>query len=90
MERARKLMSKTMPKKLHLPQANGRTFCGLGYRDDPRVRVIDIKRQAMDEATCLNCHRIDDSRCIKNHLRECAEANVDPNTLQPLPKAAHA
>ncbi len=78
-----------MAKKLHLPQPDGRTFCGLSYRDDPRVRVLNIKRQAVDEATCLNCHRIDDARCIKNHLRECAASNVDPDTLQPLPKDHH-
>jgi len=74
-----------MAKKTHIPTAGATiTYCGilLLYSD---ALVIDLKRESIESATCGNCRRVDDSRVIKNHARECRDAGIDPNTLEPIP-----
>jgi hypothetical protein len=81
---------------IHLPDGTGRTLCGkicqqISVRGVMywRTRWLPVisPSQCVEEATCKACHRVDDSRAVKNYLRECREAAVDPDTLQPLPKA---
>ena len=72
-----------MAKKIHLQHPERyRTLCGQPIRVD--TKLIDSRRQCVDEATCLNCHRVDDAQCIRNYRRECREGGVDPNTLEKL------
>lgn len=57
--------------KLHIPDASGRTYCGRDVRQPPTSdgspadwspSCIDIRRQAIDDATCTLCHRVDNAR----------------------------
>ena len=86
--------------KTHLPGAQGRTLCGQSRAQITirgvaywRTRVLEVIKptQNVDEATCQACQRVDDVRQVRDYRRECREAEIDPDTLQPLPrKAAYA
>lgn len=80
----------------HLFNASRRlTYCGKSreqYRERGvkywRTRVLPIigPNDLVDSATCKACQRVDDAEQVRNYQRECRAANVDPDTLQPLPK----
>jgi hypothetical protein len=51
----------------HIPQTNGRTYCGKLVAD---VACIDLIHDAIDDATCKSCQRGDDRRTIEQHHKE--------------------
>jgi len=72
------------------------TYCGKSLKQYSvrgvrywRVHELPIisPNQLVDEATCKACQRVDDAVQVRNYQRECREANIDPDTLQPFPKA---
>lgn len=87
-----------MPKfATHLPDGPSRTLCGKSRRQQTvrgvpywRARVLEVIKpsEVVDKATCKACQRVDDVRQARDYLRECREANIDPDTMQPLPRIA--
>lgn len=75
-----------MARKTHIPiPSTKRTYCGLDYQAGGRlIAVIDLKRDVVDSATCRNCQKSDDRRVLEDHWRECREAGIDPETMEPI------
>lgn len=76
--------------------ARGLTYCGKSRKQITvrgvtywRVRELALigPNDCVDSATCKACGRVDDATQVREYQRECRESNVDPDTLQPLPKA---
>jgi len=86
-----------MPKEVtHLSHPNGRTYCGKSRQQYVlrgvaywRTRVLPIigPNELIDSATCKACQRVDDAAQVREHLKDCQRASIDPDTLEPLPKA---
>jgi hypothetical protein len=75
--------------------ARGLTYCGKSRKQITvrgvkywRVRELAIigPNDLVDSATCKACQRVDDAVQVRDYRRECREANIDPDTMQPLPK----
>lgn len=52
--------------KTHIPQSNGRTYCG---KDVAKVTCIDLAKDAIDDATCVTCGRSDDRRVADEYRK---------------------
>lgn len=59
---------------------------GVRYWRAPPLAIIG-PHDLVDSATCKACQRVDDAVQVRDHLRSCREAGLDPDTMQPLPKA---
>jgi hypothetical protein len=75
--------------------ARGLTYCGKSRQQETvrgvkywRVRALAIigPNELADSATCKACQRVDDAMQVRNYRRECREAGIDPDTMQPLSK----
>ncbi len=76
--------------------ARGLTYCGKSTTHSVR-RGLVVRRardlliigpnDLVDSATCKACQRVDDAMQVRDYHRECRQANIDPDTMQPLPKA---
>lgn len=80
-----------MPK-THLPHPTkpNAALCGartLVTRDGRRrpAPVFIPKNAIVDTATCRSCQRADDALQIRDYLRACAEAGIDPDTMEKIP-----
>ena len=65
-----------------------RTLCGklIETLPDGRPRKRPLPHtQYVDKSTCKSCWRADDALQIRDHRESCARAQIDPNTLEPLP-----
>ncbi len=76
--------------------ARGRTFCGKSLKQVTvrgvwywRVRELAIigPNDLVDSATCKACQRVDDAEQVRDYRRSCRASGIDPDTMQPLPKA---
>lgn len=86
-----------MPKEVtHLSHASGRTYCGKS-RQRYTVRGVAYWRthvlpvigplECVDSATCKTCQRVDDAFQLREYRESCRRSNIDPDTMEPLPKA---
>ncbi len=82
--------------KTHIPGEPGRTLCGKSvsdywYESDAMSRNAERavplkligKNELVDSATCKSCQRTDDARQVRDYLRQCKEAGLDPATGKP-------
>lgn len=38
----------------------------------------------LNDATCLTCHRADDSIQVRNYRAECKASGIDPDTMEKI------
>ena len=68
-------MARRAPKTHLVDAQSGRTYCG---RLITETTLLNPPRANVEEATCLACGRVDESRQIRDYRRECKAAGVEP------------
>lgn len=80
-----------MAKKIHIPRSifeitdptdRSLTMCGRLISELGEGQLIQNGK--ISDATCFVCLGSDDRRQVDTHRRECRDAKIDPNTLEPI------